>query len=187
MKAYEKVALENIIPYVDDVIENAFCVDRKGNVLFYKKGTRDEVSFSLMEMERMKGEFLIHNHPDFPHCFPRCLSDGDISFAKRKGLLGISSVTRHEGYIEYARAIFADTEPKDINVFPTELSSLRSELESFFNCGMLESVFTSQFKYHKRLAELYNFSYEYFRVNGLRLRKVSINTEITNIFEQTVR
>lgn len=43
--------------------ESAACVDKDGNVLFFKDGAKSEVRFTREEMAMMKDNVLTHNHP----------------------------------------------------------------------------------------------------------------------------
>ena len=43
--------------------ESAACVDKDGNVLFFKDGKQSEVRFTDEETEMVKGNTLTHNHP----------------------------------------------------------------------------------------------------------------------------
>lgn len=47
----------------DQDFESAACVDKDGNVLFFKNGEQSQVEFTKEESELVKGNTLTHNHP----------------------------------------------------------------------------------------------------------------------------
>ena len=69
--------------------ETAEIYDTSGNLVFRKKGTRDEVSFTSAELKKMKNCIVTHNHPS-----GSTFSSADIALLKRTGAAEYRACTR---------------------------------------------------------------------------------------------
>jgi hypothetical protein len=166
---YEDVALTKIRPYVDAYNEHLVVVSRDGEVLFHQEGEHSEVI--PRDTHLFKNTYIIHNHPVDENALGRGLSTDDIRTAKLFGCLGIGSVTRYNNNIEYYKAIFADTTPKLIDVTPFILAGMATRIYALMLTKDMKQLYIHHNDYITKLSVLYNFTYEYFVLNGTDLIK----------------
>lgn len=74
--------------------ETAMVFDTDGNVVFKKKGARDEVSFTASEIKQMKGRVVTHNHPNGSG-----FSADDIAMLRRSKAAELRACTRGGTYV----------------------------------------------------------------------------------------
>lgn len=86
MKAIHDV--EDQIRHQD--FESSACVDKDGNVLFFKDGEESEVNFTRDECLSMKDNILTHNHPG-----SSMFSKEDVDMFVVWGMQGIRATNRH--------------------------------------------------------------------------------------------
>lgn len=74
--------------------ESAFLFDKRGNIVFSKKGEEHEVEFTTEELKQFRGMVLTHNHPN-----NTTFSPDDIYFAMETGLQEIRTTVNGGAYI----------------------------------------------------------------------------------------
>jgi NAD+--asparagine ADP-ribosyltransferase len=77
----------------NDKIETAGLFDYKGNLLFDKRGSKNQVSFTSDEVKMMKGNLLTHNHPSGSSFSPE-----DINMLVKAELKEIRAVGSDRSY-----------------------------------------------------------------------------------------
>lgn len=82
--------------------ESAACVDKDGNVLFFKDGEESQVAFNQYECSQMAGNVLTHNHPSstsFSVEDVDCWLGNDMQEIRATNRLGITySLSRGENF-----------------------------------------------------------------------------------------
>jgi hypothetical protein len=76
---------------IDKKNEHAFIFDSEGQLIFFKKGDHNSISFNQDEMKLMKDAIFTHNHPSGTD-----LSTADIYFAARQDMKEIRAVGTDE-------------------------------------------------------------------------------------------
>lgn len=91
--------------------ESAACVDKDGNVLFFKDGEQSQVSFTQEECSQMAGNVLTHNHPSssiFSKEDVDCWLFNDMQEIRATNRLGITySLSRGENFEKETSEHFA--------------------------------------------------------------------------------
>lgn len=94
---YSVIRENNIRQYEQTIrnqnYESAGLYDSKGNLIFKKDGTARQVRFEWYELQKMKGNYLTHNHP-----VEGSFSDSDIHLLAHNGLSEIRAVTKTQTY-----------------------------------------------------------------------------------------
>lgn len=140
--------------------ETAVIYDSKGKVLFQKRGSENEVRFTIAEFMRLKGSIITHNHPS-----GASFSYTDIKLLRRSRAQEIRAATESGVYYmrQPARWDSRISSTADMKrEYQKIRNSVRSKYQALYEAGKItkaERHLLSSNEYNKLFSEKYGIDY----------------------------
>lgn len=140
--------------------ETAVVYGPDGRYLFQKRGTGNEVSFTMSEFKRLKGGVVSHNHPA-----GASLSSQDIILLQKSGAAEVRASTASGVYFMRSPAVWPKkihSPDKIIEAYKSIDAEVKVECQDLYNAGMLTKVerfYRRVDETNRRFAERYGLEY----------------------------
>ncbi|MGN0548550.1 MAG: phage minor capsid protein [Acutalibacteraceae bacterium] len=140
--------------------ETAIVYDSEGNVLFKKKGNRDEVQFSKSELSKLKGKVVTHNHPQ-----NSCFSADDITLMYQNQLAEVRACNNFGTYVirptKNTLKISKNKLDKKMDVIYNEVGSKYRDIAAQNGKSILDYLIDVDNEVMERIAKEYNLYYRW--------------------------
>ena len=140
--------------------ETAVVYGPDGRYLFQKRGTGNEVTFTMSEFKRLKGGVVSHNHPA-----GASLSSQDIVLLQKSGAAEVRASTASGVYFMRSPAVWPKkihSPDKIIEAYKSIDAEVKVECQDLYNAGKLTKVerfYRRVDETNKRFAERYGLEY----------------------------